>query len=318
MKKKIIISISCIVVVCILALAIFLPRNSKEDMDSKLNIKEDSNMTTKLYYDLEGRVIYTDNLDNVTFTYEGVTKELRSWLKEDKDFISVFLGELKLTDTYRDGGSKNYQYEDITVIECHTKDGNNNIHIGENLKYEGNVCKMPNSRKKYNNEKIFLDNLINDLGSHITSEVITPHEKFLSDIISVKESPIYSKVMINDNNDIYVIIKTDNTEILNSLNSYFKANYENKFYTTKIADNYYIYLANNTDIPLKYIEIEGTVRSVTNSNILIEDKTKNEYLVSHSFDIDLKVGNKVKVIYNGNVNESEPPRIGATYLEIIK
>jgi len=60
------------------------------------------------------------------------------------------------------------------------------------------------------------------------------------------------------------------------------------------------------------------VRSVTNSNILIEDKTKNEYLVSHSFDIDLKVGNKVKVIYNGNVNESEPPRIGATYLEIIK
>lgn len=317
MKKKIVLIAVFIALICTLTIGVVLLSKDKgKDSDSKLDIKENSNMnSTKLYYDLEGRVIYTDNLDNITFTYEGKTKELKSWLKEDKDFISVFLGELKLTDTYKDGGSKNYQYENITVIECHTLDGNNNIHIGENLKYEGNVCKMPNSRKKYNNEKIFLDNVINDLSATITTEVITPHEKPLTDIIEVDTKPIYAKFMATDKNEMYVIIKTDDTKTKENLLKYFQTNYEEEYYSKNIINDYFVYSSNSV---INYQELIGTVKTVNNSKILIEDQAKNEYLVSHSFDIDLKIGNKVKVIYNGNINESNPPQIGATYLELIK
>lgn len=317
MKKKIVLIAVFIALICTLTIGVVLLSKDKgKDSDSKLDIKENSNMnSTKLYYDLEGRVIYTDNLDNITFTYEGKTKELKSWLKEDKDFISVFLGELKLTDTYKDGGSKNYQYENITVIECHTLDGNNNIHIGENLKYEGNVCKMPNSRKKYNNEKIFLDNVINDLSATITTEVITPHEKPLTDIIEVDTKPIYAKFMATDKNEMYVIIKTDDTKTKENLLKYFQTNYEEEYYSKNIINDYFVYSSNSV---INYQELIGTVKTVNNSKILIEDQAKNEYLVSHSFDIDLKIGNKVKVIYNGNINESNPPQIGATYLEVIK
>lgn len=317
MKKKIVLIAVFIALICTLTIGVVLLSKDKgKDSDSKLDIKENSNMnSTKLYYDLEGRVIYTDNLDNITFTYEGKTKELKSWLKEDKDFISVFLGELKLTDTYKDGGSKNYQYENITVIECHTLDGNNNIHIGENLKYEGNVCKMPNSRKKYNNEKIFLDNVINDLSATITTEVITPHEKPLTDIIEVDTKPIYAKFMATDKNEMYVIIKTDDTKTKENLLKYFQTNYEEEYYSKNIINDYFVYSSNSV---INYQELIGTVKTVNNSKILIEDQAKNEYLVSHSFDIDLKIGNKVKVIFNGNINESNPPQIGATYLELIK
>ena len=38
-------------------------------------------------------------------------------------------GKVK-TEMYKDGGSKEYHYENYTIIKCHTLDGNRDVYIG--------------------------------------------------------------------------------------------------------------------------------------------------------------------------------------------
>ncbi|MCX4365521.1 MAG: hypothetical protein OSJ70_07095 [Bacilli bacterium] len=35
------------------------------------------------------------------------------------------------------------KFDKISIIVCNTLDGNRNIHIGKNLRYEGVICELP-------------------------------------------------------------------------------------------------------------------------------------------------------------------------------
>ena len=60
--------------------------------------------------------------------------------------IDALLPSMKLIETYKDGGSKNFQKENIKIIVCHSLISENNynedIIIGnENLQMENSFCK---------------------------------------------------------------------------------------------------------------------------------------------------------------------------------
>lgn len=93
--------------------------------------------------------------------------------------------------------------------------------------------------------------LENILGGYITSEKIIPKEISLNDIIKVDAEKIeYSKVKITDNGLIYAIIKTNDENIIKTVDDYFTKKY-NGYKKTKFDNNYLIYVYNkNTDFNL--------------------------------------------------------------------
>lgn len=88
----------------------------------------------------------TDKYDYNIYTYEGaanilINKEeisLRDALLNNKITMNEIiekanqdLKDKKITgDMYRDGGSMIYQYQNYTIIKCHTIDGNRDVYIG--------------------------------------------------------------------------------------------------------------------------------------------------------------------------------------------
>ena len=58
------------------------------------------------------------------------------------DSINSLINNMELIDTYKDGGTKLYKNDTISIIKCNTIDGNKDIYIGDiNLEYQENYCK---------------------------------------------------------------------------------------------------------------------------------------------------------------------------------
>ncbi len=129
-----------------------------------------------LYCELDDRYVYVyDLIDRIRYTHDGVTKELKTWLKEDKDFINVIIKDLESlgnrVKTYeRDGGSKEYHDGNIGIIICNTKDGNKNIYIGKEL--TGNTDCI-NYRKQIVSEKKENDRVINIIDKETYDKELT-------------------------------------------------------------------------------------------------------------------------------------------------
>lgn len=101
------------------------------------------------------------------------------------------------------------------------------------------------------------------LGGYITSEVNEPREISLNDIIEVDMTKLeYSKVKVTDNDLIYIIISTNDNEIINNLNNYFNEKYSG--YQKEIVDNnYYIYVYNGSnDFNLNKDLISGKMKCI--------------------------------------------------------
>ena len=85
------------------------------------------------------------------------------------------------------------------------------------------------------------------LGGYITSEIIIPNEIPIDSIINVDINNInYSKVKITNNGWIYVIIKTEDNNIIMNLDKYFNQNY-NGYLKTNVNDEYYVYIYNGVN-----------------------------------------------------------------------
>lgn len=159
-KKDIILFFGVILVIIVLIGGTVTLYKGHDNIDIE-NDNDSNNLliTSKLYYELEDRYIYTHDLDSIAFTYNNETKELKDWFKNDKTFLAKFLNTLEWKNTandggtsiYYDGGTKSFELDDVVVIVCKKITGtdgvyNNNIHIGKNLKYENDVCRMPTKK----------------------------------------------------------------------------------------------------------------------------------------------------------------------------
>lgn len=111
---------------------------------------------------------------------------------------------------------------------------------------KGEKMMFENDYEKYNaaSKEICLESVLEGL---ITSEIITPYEKSLTDIINVDMTKVqYSKVKVTNNGWIYATLKTTDNSIVETLDNYFKENYDG--YAKSIFENeYYVYVYNGFD-----------------------------------------------------------------------
>ena len=96
-------------------------------------------------------------------------------------------------------------------------------------------------------EQLIIDCIESTLGGYITSELITPYEIELTDLIDVDMSKVnYSKVKMTDNGFIYVVLDTKDENIKNALKNYMNENYEDYKYTV-YKYKYLIYVSNKSN-----------------------------------------------------------------------
>ena len=145
-----------LLLIILISIGIIIYINKKQN--GKLSIiNEIEDNDPILYYRLSDKNIYLHGASDVYFKYNNQEKRLNKWFLEDDNFLDKFLKSLKYNATandggtdlydggtilYRDGGTKEINDGSINVFNCNTLEGNQDIHIGKNLRYEGDVCKI--------------------------------------------------------------------------------------------------------------------------------------------------------------------------------
>lgn len=140
----------------ILLIGLFLLTSCKQEEKNIANGKElDLDIITmsncdkevREFVEVNGRKVYTVCISEIIVNEEDIP--LSSYMKEaDQGFdksIEDLLTGLKLIDTYKDGGTKLYRNDEMTVITCNkmleNKKTNRDIYIGnKNLTLENGFC----------------------------------------------------------------------------------------------------------------------------------------------------------------------------------
>ena len=105
------------------------------------NINNECNQKVQLLLEQDGRKIYTYCLNDATITLNNKEETLKTFIEENDDAIDGISDTLKLYGTLNDGGTKVYKGENLTLIKCHTLDGNRDVYIGDqNMEFKENFC----------------------------------------------------------------------------------------------------------------------------------------------------------------------------------
>lgn len=115
--------------------------------DYRLMLKRNNNcVTPKKYYTDEDRDVYLLCFDEITLVKDDINMSLKYYFQNInqtfENSIQDIIDELKLYSMLKDGGTKIYKNEDITLILCNTLDGNKDIYLGNSdIEYKQNYCK---------------------------------------------------------------------------------------------------------------------------------------------------------------------------------
>jgi len=113
------------------------------DISSKVN--DNCNNKAQLFIEQNDRNIYIYCLDDVTIEINDKEENLKSFIETDDKAIDKIIDTLKLKDSFYDGGTKVYKGDNLTLVKCHTLDGNRDIYIGDqNMKFKENFCDNDN------------------------------------------------------------------------------------------------------------------------------------------------------------------------------
>lgn len=118
--------------------------------DYKLSISKMDNCTKeKKYYNYNGRTVYLVCLDEIYLKSDKKTTTLKEYLTNpNKDFDKVMndiIKQLNMVESLWDGGTAMYKNNskdaNITIIQCQTIEGNNDIYIGDSsMKKQDRYC----------------------------------------------------------------------------------------------------------------------------------------------------------------------------------
>lgn len=136
----------------------------------------------------------------------------------------------------------------------------------------------------------------------------------IEELMDIDTSKIeYSKVMKNGIEGIALLIITEDEDIIDKINNYFESNY--KGYKKGKIEKTHVYVYNGyDDFNLDFKDITGTIEKLDEKEILISNE-KDKYRVHYNINLDLKVGSKIKVTYDGIVAYSKPGQISALYIQ---
>lgn len=183
------------------------------------------NNTIKEYLRLDKRTVYLANLEELTINDEGEKISLKDYIAiHDNDLDKTMTdleNALKEKMTLKDGGTiiyevkdKNVLNKDITIIKCHTEDGNEDIYFGKNMN-PTNAFKNGACGKNYFEEvsftRVYTLKNIKDLGFK-EAEIYNPDTKK-----SEMKKSHYYELTIEDNDKEVKIERAMDDESIKAL-----------------------------------------------------------------------------------------------------
>ena len=120
----------------------FVQGNQQDNQQIKITKTKDCDNKVIEYHQYEEGKVYLVCLDDIKLNDVSLKDYFSKTYQTFNDSINSLINNMKLIDTYKDGGTKLYKNDTISIIKCNTIDGNKDIYIGDtNLEYQENYCK---------------------------------------------------------------------------------------------------------------------------------------------------------------------------------
>ena len=127
MKKRVGIILG-IVLVCILLIVLFQIRNRKT---LKFTVVESTSCTNeRFYFEQEGRNIYLDCMEEITIEKNGKKYDFKDAILQNVITLDEVFESANRSESYWDGGTVEYFYDDFKIIAYQKTFGCNDIVIG--------------------------------------------------------------------------------------------------------------------------------------------------------------------------------------------
>ena len=120
----------------------FVQGSQQDNHQIKITKTKDCDNQVIEYYQYEEQKVYLVCLDDIKLNDVTLKDYFSKTYQTFNDSINSLINNMELIDTYKDGGTKLYKNDTISIIKCNTIDGNKDIYIGDiNLEYQENYCK---------------------------------------------------------------------------------------------------------------------------------------------------------------------------------
>lgn len=156
MKKRTIIIISCIALIILINFIIKVYHRYNPAIRTNYNRNTYCDYKPKLYYEENGRKIYSYCLDKIEVKIDNNYIELSTYLQNHTidEFLKQFKFDISYDDggsaIYRDGGTTKYFRNNTTLIRCNKLGGTKDIYIGnKDMDFKSNFCLEDNSTTTY-------------------------------------------------------------------------------------------------------------------------------------------------------------------------
>ncbi len=144
-KKQIFGSIIILVILSFICMFIYNEfKDRKDDRQTKLINEVGKEQLSLFYTDKDNNNYYLYGLNKITVDYGDRTLELNKALEARQisinDIYNIIGEDNKVI--YKDGGSIKINNKDLSLIQCHTINGNNDYYFGlSNMEYREGFCK---------------------------------------------------------------------------------------------------------------------------------------------------------------------------------
>ena len=120
----------------------FIQGSQQDNQQIKITKTKECDNQVIEYYQYEEQKVYLVCLDEITIDGATLKDYFSKTYQTFNDSINSLINNMELIDIYKDGGTKLYKNDTISIIKCNTIDGNKDIYIGDiNLEYQENYCK---------------------------------------------------------------------------------------------------------------------------------------------------------------------------------
>lgn len=120
----------------------FIQGSQQDNQQIKITKTKECDNQVIEYYQYEEQKVYLVCLDDIKLNDVTLKDYFSKAYQTFNDSINSLINNMELIDAYKDGGTKLYKNDTITIIKCNTTLGNKDIYIGDtNLEYQENYCK---------------------------------------------------------------------------------------------------------------------------------------------------------------------------------
>ena len=120
----------------------FIQGSQQDNQQIKITKTKECDNQVIEYYQYEEQKVYLVCLDEITIDGATLKDYFSKTYQTFNDSINSLINNMELIDIYKDGGTRLYKNDTISIIKCNTIDGNKDIYIGDiNLEYQENYCK---------------------------------------------------------------------------------------------------------------------------------------------------------------------------------